>query len=83
MVEGIVQGVGFRHFTRNAGRRLGLSGTVRNLPDGRVEALAEGVEEALAAFERLLRQGPAGSQVKAVHVAEEADPPRVTGFEVG
>jgi acylphosphatase len=82
LVEGIVQGVGFRHFARNAARRLGLNGIVRNLPDGRVEALAEGAEASLEAFERSLRQGPPASQVTAVTAMQEVDPPSVTGFEV-
>jgi acylphosphatase len=82
LVEGIVQGVGFRHFVRNAARRLGLKGIVRNLPDGRVEALAEGGEAPLQAFENALRQGPPASRVTSVTATQEADPPAVSGFEV-
>jgi acylphosphatase len=41
-VEGRVQGVGFRWWVRSQGRRLGLAGTATNLPDGRVEVVAEG-----------------------------------------
>jgi acylphosphatase len=45
-VHGYVQGVGFRWWTRSAARDLGLVGTVKNLPDGRVEVVAEGPEPA-------------------------------------
>ncbi len=60
VVSGRVQGVGFRWFVRNAARELGLTGWVRNLADGRVEAEASGPPEALDAFERRLREGPRG-----------------------
>ena len=53
LVEGRVQGVGFRYFTERVASGLGLSGYVRNLSDGRVEAYAEGDQ---AALERFLRQ---------------------------
>jgi acylphosphatase len=43
-VDGIVQGVGFRWWVRSQARRLGLTGTVENLPDGRVKVIAEGDE---------------------------------------
>jgi len=48
--EGHVQGVGFRHSTRRLATGYEVTGEVRNLPDGRVELLAEGEEEELRAF---------------------------------
>jgi acylphosphatase len=60
VVSGRVQGVGFRYFTQDTARREGLSGVVRNLPDGRVEAVAEGDHASLERFEAALRHGPAG-----------------------
>ena len=63
IVKGKVQGVGFRYFVAREAKRLGVSGWVRNLPDGRVEARAEGDEQALAAFESSLNQGPSWSRV--------------------
>ncbi len=52
-VHGMVQGVGFRWWTRSAALELGLAGTASNLPDGRVEVVAEGSR---AACERLLQR---------------------------
>jgi acylphosphatase len=49
------------------GRRLGLSGWVRNLPQGDVEVLAEGPEEKLDEFLQWLRHGPPGARVDYVH----------------
>ena len=66
LVEGHVQGVGFRYFTMNQARRLGLSGWVRNLPGGVVEAEAEGPREDLLAFLEALTEGPPGSAVRRV-----------------
>ncbi len=73
-VSGRVQGVGFRYFARRTATRLGLAGWVRNLPDGRVEALAEGNPEALRRFEEELRSGPTLASVREVRVYEVTDP---------
>jgi acylphosphatase len=80
LISGRVQGVGFRWFTRDAAEREGVHGWVRNLPDGRVEAQAEGDADALERFERALRHGPRGARVDEVDV--DALPPtgRDTGF---
>jgi len=66
LVSGLVQGVGFRWFVARHARSLGLAGYARNLPDGRVEVVVSGPEEALPALEQLLRAGPANAQVEAV-----------------
>ena len=66
IVEGRVQGVGFRQFTVQQAAGLGITGWVRNLPDGRVEAVADGSPEALAAFLRLLERGPRLARVDKV-----------------
>lgn len=66
VVRGRVQGVGFRWFVQRAGRRLGLGGHVRNLPDGSVEVHARGSAEGLAALEEALRNGPPASRVDAL-----------------
>jgi acylphosphatase len=65
-VTGRVQGVGFRWFVRVSGRRLQLSGWVKNLPDGSVEVAAGGSEDRLSELSRLLQRGPDGADVTGV-----------------
>jgi len=78
LVSGMVQGVGFRWFVARHARSLGLGGFARNLPDGRVEVVVSGPDEALPALEELLRAGPANAQVE--RVERSADPaPTVVG----
>ena len=76
LIGGTVQGVGFRYFTRRKGLERGLSGWVRNLSDGGVEAEAQGAPAQLAAFEAELRRGPPGASVTAFRpsdIPDEAD----------
>ncbi|HET8655656.1 MAG TPA: acylphosphatase [Longimicrobiaceae bacterium] len=80
-IHGHVQGVGFRWWSRAEARRLGLSGTVRNCPDGSVELRARGPEEALASLRALLRQGPPRSRVSGVD-EEPASGVPAEGFEI-
>jgi acylphosphatase len=68
VVRGRVQGVGFRYFTQDTARREGVTGWVRNLPDGAVEVLVEGEAEAVARVERAVRSGPPGARVDTVFV---------------
>lgn len=62
-VSGRVQGVGFRYHVHDVARHEGVTGYVRNLPDGRVEALVEGDVEAVTRVERAIRMGPSGARV--------------------
>jgi acylphosphatase len=71
VINGRVQGVGFRWFTRDAATRAGVTGWVRNLPDGRVEALIEGEAEAVMRVEGALRTGPPGARVQTVNAMSE------------
>ena len=73
LISGMVQGVGFRWFVARHARALGLAGYARNLPDGRVEVVVSGPDDALPALERLLREGPANAQVKALERSLEAN----------
>jgi acylphosphatase len=63
LVTGVVQGVGFRWFVARHARTLGLGGYARNLPDGRVEVVTDGGDDALGRLEELLREGPAHARV--------------------
>jgi acylphosphatase len=64
LISGEVQGVGYRFFAQRAAARHQVLGYVRNLPDGRVEALAEGTPETVEAFKHELLTGPAFSTVE-------------------
>ena len=68
LVSGRVTGVGFRYFTQDVARREGVTGMVRNLPDGRVEVIAEGDQESLTRLEAALRRGPSRARVEEVGV---------------
>jgi acylphosphatase len=70
-VSGRVQGVFFRDHTRRWAASLGLTGWVRNLPDGRVEVLAEGERERLNDLVTRLKQGPPMAEVTNVDLAWE------------
>lgn len=61
LVEGRVQGVGFRYFVQAQANQLGLTGWVRNLEDGRVEILAEGGKKDLLDLLDRVRSGSRGS----------------------
>jgi acylphosphatase len=83
LISGRVQGVCFRAYTRDEARRLGLKGWVRNLPDGRVEALAQGGPKELRIFESWCSQGPPHARVQDVRVVEETtDAKGLPPFEI-
>jgi acylphosphatase len=82
VISGRVQGVGFRYFAEAAARREGVHGWVRNLPDGRVEAEAEGDAEGVERFELALRHGPPGARVVAVDVDHTIPRGHETGFTI-
>jgi len=81
-LSGRVQGVGFRWFTRQVARELGLRGRVRNLPDGRVEVEVAGGSEPLEAFRDRLRQGPQGARVTGLEEQEISPVPAWDGFVI-
>ena len=71
-VSGRVQGVWFRESTREKATQLGVGGWVRNLLDGRVEAMFEGPSEAVRAVVEFVHDGPPSANVERVEVEEEA-----------
>ena len=80
-VSGFVQGVGFRNFTEGEARRLNLTGYVRNLRDGRVEAYAIGTAAQLAKFREALERGARFSSVSGVtEEPASVDPQYASGF---
>jgi acylphosphatase len=66
LVDGLVQGVGYRYFVMREAAALGVSGYARNLPDGRVEVIAEAGDDVLSDFEARLREGPSFASVSGV-----------------
>ena len=70
VVEGRVQGVGYRDFTCRAAERLGVAGWVRNRRDGAVEALLAGPADAVEALIAELRRGPLGASVLSLTLVE-------------
>jgi acylphosphatase len=82
LIDGRVQGVGFRFFTEAAAVREGLSGWVRNLQDGRVEILVEGDAEAVDRFERAVRHGPPAARTSRFEVEETLPSGSELGFRI-
>ena len=66
LVSGRVQHVGFRYWTCEQAERLGLTGTVENLPDGRVEVVFQGKPELVSEMKEKLKQGPSMAIVRQV-----------------
>jgi acylphosphatase len=82
IVQGRVQGVFFRDSTRTEARALGLTGYVRNLPDGTVEVVAEGPREELEKLQGLLKIGPPSARVEAVEAQWQQATGEFDRFEV-
>ena len=80
-VTGRVQGVFFRVWTQGQARELGVSGWIRNCPDGSVEAHLVGDEDAVARMVERMRRGPSDARVDAVTV-EEVEPETTGRFEL-
>ena len=78
-IEGRVQGVGYRAWMVREARRLGLSGWVRNRPDGSVEAVIAGPEPAVQALLTACRRGPIAARVDRI-VEDFAELPESEGF---
>ncbi len=81
-VSGRVQGVFYRDSVRRRAVELGVSGWVRNLPDGRVEAVFEGSEAAVQGALAYARQGPPFARVSDVEVSEEPATGESGRFEI-
>lgn len=82
LISGKVQGVFFRAYTQKEAHKLGLKGWVRNLPDGRVEALFEGEDSAIEKMIKWCHRGSPGAVVTKVEVLEEAYKGEYSTFEI-
>jgi acylphosphatase len=79
---GRVQGVAYRFYAEKYAGRLGITGWVRNLPDGRVEVLAEGSAESVETFLERLREGPSLARVGTFDVRRETSTGEFRDFRV-
>ena len=70
-ISGKVQGVGFRAFTKQRADELGVKGWVKNLLDGRVEAVMQGAPDSIEKLLATVRKGPRSSRVEGVEVKDE------------
>jgi acylphosphatase len=79
---GAVQGVGFRYFAYRLASQSGLTGWVRNLPDGRVQLVAEGQIEPLERLARELQVGPSAAAVSDVDIKWSSPTGTYKNFEI-
>jgi acylphosphatase len=82
VISGRVQGVAYRQSTVDAARRAGVVGWVRNLPDGRVEAVAEGERPRVEALLAWCRRGPRLARVDGIEVAWEEPRGDLDSFDI-
>ena len=82
LVSGRVQGVYFRMFTQNKAKHFGIKGCAKNLPDGRVEIIAEGVHNSIENFIKWCRKGPITARVDNVEIIELESDEALTSFEI-
>ena len=82
LVQGRVQGVGFRSFVQSQAVRRELKGWVKNLPDGRVESEAEGDETLVNEFIQTVRRGPSLARVQNVDLEWINPHARDSSFEI-
>lgn len=80
--EGTVQGIGFRWTVKTLASGYEVTGTVRNLPDGRVELVAEGARTELSAFQQAIRESDLGHFIRKENVAWQEPLGGLRGFEI-
>jgi acylphosphatase len=80
-IRGMVQGVSFRYWTRHQAQSLGLTGWVRNCPDGSVELVAEGEANAVDQLVRWAHRGPSMAHIEDVELREES-PEGLSAFRI-
>ncbi len=82
LIFGFVQGVGFRHFVRSKAHKLGLTGWVKNLPDGSVEAVFQGDKSSIEQIIEQCKKGPFLSEVEGVDVQWEQPQQELNAFDI-
>ncbi|MGZ8095036.1 MAG: acylphosphatase [Methylosarcina sp.] len=82
LVSGRVQGVYFRLFTQNKAKHFAVNGSVRNLPDGRVEIIAEAENIVIEKFIQWCRKGPVTARVDRIDIVELESEDALTSFDI-
>ena len=84
LIQGRVQGVGFRWFVQREAGQLDLRGWVRNTEEGEVEVVASGTPDELAKLRASLRRGPRGSRVDPLveHILDEKEAEDLSSFRI-
>lgn len=82
LVSGRVQGVYFRLFTQNKAKHFAIKGSAKNLPDGRVEIIAEAENMAIEKFIKWCHKGPITARVDHVEITELQHDEALTSFEI-
>ena len=80
--EGTVQGVGFRYTVKMLASGFELTGTIKNLPDGRVELVAEGMKDELSAFQHAIRESELKHFIRKENVEWGVPQGNIRGFEI-
>ena len=82
LISGRVQGVFYRYTAQKVATRLGIAGWIKNLPNGRVEAVAVGDASAVDEFIAWCQEGPPGARVEDVETSILDDIPEYQGFSI-
>lgn len=82
LISGRVQGVYFRMFAHNKAKHLGINGYVRNLPDGRVEIIAEADNSSIGKLIKWCHKGPVTARVDDVEIIELESDEALAPFEI-
>ncbi len=82
LIDGTVQGVGYRFFAKRAAARHQIKGTVKNLPDGSVEVIAEGDRDDMDEFKKDLATGPMFSEVTSLNETDITVSGRFSEFRI-
>lgn len=82
LVSGRVQGVYFRVFTQNKAKHFAIKGSVRNLPDGRVEIIAEAEHLTIEKFIKWCHKGPVTARVDQLEITDLSSDGALTSFEI-
>ena len=82
LYEGTVQGVGFHYTVKTLAGGFEVTGTVRNLPDGRVELIVEGAKEELSAFQQAIRESELGHFIRKENAVWQPPQGGLRGFDI-